>query len=80
MSLTNTPLWSLCHLALKHPLVAACGIGLGVIFLEEKKPVVSITFDDGISTIYDHALPYMQEKTWLEHCSSIRKLLTLWVT
>lgn len=62
MSLTSTPLWALCHLALKHPLVVTCGIGLGVIFLEEKKPVISITFDDGISTIYDHALPYMQEK------------------
>lgn len=68
MTLPNTPVWTLAHLALKFPLAAgaaALGTAAYLQFAESPKPMVAITFDDGRQSIHDTALPIMQNRGML---------------
>lgn len=65
MTLPNTPVWTLTHLALKFPLAAgaaALGTAAYLQFAESPKPMVAITFDDGRQSVHDVALPLMQSR------------------
>lgn len=61
MSMTSTPLWTICHAGLKYPLLTTCVVG-GYLYVVQPSPVVAITFDDGRKSVYTLALPYMESK------------------
>lgn len=63
MSLANSPIWTVAHLAIKFPAATVLAVGtyFGVAYLEQS-PTVVITFDDGRASIADVALPYLQNQ------------------
>lgn len=62
MSILNTPIWTVAHIAIKFP-AAVLAAGLAYFVVDhETKPIVAITFDDGRQSVLDVALPYLSEK------------------
>lgn len=68
MTLPNTPVWTLAHMALKFPLAAGAAVIGTAIYLnyaESPKPMVAITFDDGFLSVLEVALPMMSERNMI---------------
>lgn len=62
MSLLNTPVWSIAHIAIKFPSASVAALLAYFVVVDNTTPIVAITFDDGRQSVLETALPYMNEK------------------
>lgn len=62
MTCITNPIWALCHLGIRFPLISAVAVSTYVYVAGDTGPMVAVTFDDGRKTNATVALPYMKER------------------
>ena len=62
MTCITNPIWALCHLGIRFPLISAVAVSTYIYVGGDPGPMVAVTFDDGRKTVASVALPYMKER------------------